>query len=258
MWGSLKGPSLRHPELICPYTFKALRRQLGLPERREHEPGMIDAARSNDSELCREMLTVYGLSEEQMLHAAERYRLGRSRSGKTIYWMIDETGAMLDGHIGSAPVGEEFSSSWVSTLLKRRYPEAASLVPFPHCLFGLHLLGETMNQDPLTMNQRVCVVEREPAAVVLSELYPDSLWLAYVYPANLLVERFKPLEGRRITLFPSTDPSGDEYFSTLELADQVRHHYPTIDLSVSSILEDHATAEQKQRGIDILNFLFEQ
>lgn len=49
-----------------------------------------------DSDLCREVVANGWLSEEQMHHAAERYRLGRSKSGKTIYWMIDEMNQVRD------------------------------------------------------------------------------------------------------------------------------------------------------------------
>lgn len=314
---------------INPYTFKALRQRLGMPESREHEPGIIDCCRSNDSELCREMVTTFGLSEAQMRHAAERYRLGKSRSGKTIYWMIDEQGTFLDGHIGSALPDEDFASSWVSTLLKRRYPEAASYVSFPHCLFGLHLLSHTDITEitdslhsriwrreyygvplklqkensfavsnhgsklPMCLSQKeyfdshqgwskgsnidlsfyqfeksvssvssvfesepVCVVESERAAVVLSELYPESLWLATGYPMNLTPEVLKPLCGRKVVLFPPTDESQDTYYAWLEVADQARHLYH-LDISVSSILEDHCSPAQKHRCIDLLDFLFD-
>ena len=194
---------------------------------------MIDRCRSDDSELCREMVTTFGLSEAQMRHAAERYRLGKSRSGKTIFWMMDEQGTFLDGHIGSALPDGDFASSWISTLLKRRYPEATSYVSFPHCLFGQHLL--TSDLRPQTSS--VCIVESERTAVVLSELFPEKLWMAYVYPANLTVHRFKPLQGRRVILFPRPDSTGAEYLSALDLANQIHSHYPSIDFHVSDIFK---------------------
>lgn len=55
-----------------------------------------------DSDLCHEVVANGWLSEEQMRHAAERYRLGKSKSGKTIYWMIDEMNQARDGHLGDA------------------------------------------------------------------------------------------------------------------------------------------------------------
>lgn len=95
----------------------------------DHHP-MIQVA--YDSDLCQEVIAKGWLSEAQMRHAAERYRLGRSRSGKCIYWMIDEMMQVRDGHLGDA---------WVSQLLKAREPELLRWFLPRHCLFGLHLLN---------------------------------------------------------------------------------------------------------------------
>ena len=46
------------------------------------------AVASDDSDFCHEAVAKGWLTKEQMRHAAMRYQLGRSRSGKTIYWMI--------------------------------------------------------------------------------------------------------------------------------------------------------------------------
>ena len=132
MWGSLKRPSLRRWDEIFPLTFKAIRKRFSIPEPSEHIVSMVNDSRSDDSDFCQEVLSKHWLTEEQMHHAAERYRLGKSRSGKCIFWMIDEIGQVLDGRIGS---------SWVSEMLKIRYPENAQYITSTHCLFGLHLLN---------------------------------------------------------------------------------------------------------------------
>ena len=75
MWGRLKRPSPRPINLI-------------------------EESRSDDSDLCHEMLTTFGFTQDQMHRAAERFHLGRSKSGKTIYWMIDDIGRTLDGRPG--------------------------------------------------------------------------------------------------------------------------------------------------------------
>ena len=216
---------------IIPCSFQVLRQRLGLNDP-DHDD-LVKRSRSNDSELCREMVGVFGLSESQMLHAAERYRLGCSRSGKTIYWMIDEQGFVCDGHIGTGSIAPD---SWVSTLLQRRYPELAPYLTPIHGLFGQHLLGNT-DTEVSTKDIPVCVVESERTAVVFSELFPERLWLAYVYPANLTVQCFKPLQGRTVILFSSPDPTGEEYLSVLDFADQVRCRYPSINLRISAVFD---------------------
>lgn len=205
----------------------------------DHHP-MIQVA--YDSDLCQEVIAKGWLSEAQMRHAAERYRLGKSRSGKCIYWMMDEMMQVRDGHLGDM---------WVSQLLKAREPELLRWFLPRHCLFGLHLLGVADGK------RSVCVVESERAAVVLSELFPESLWMAYAYPGNMTPNLLEPLQGQMVTIYPRTDPTMDTYLSFLELADSIRRLYPSIDLTVDAILEDHATDDQKQRSIDLLEFLME-
>ena len=218
---------------IIPVTFKSI-------QQRQEKP-MVQTA--YDSEVCREVVGRGWLTPEQMQRAAERYLLGKSRSGKTIYWMIDEHGVCRDGRIGD---------SWVSTMLKGRYPELAEYVRASHCLFGLHLLCHT----EITENRPVAVVESERAAVILSEVFPQSIWMAWGYTGNCTVDRFEALQGRRVIIYPRTDPLAENYVFWLDTIDRIKRLY-RIDISVDDTLEKHATASQKEQGIDLVDFLFE-
>lgn len=204
---------------------------------------------STDSDFCQETVARGWLTAEQMAHAAARYRLGKSRSGKCIFWMIDQQGIVRDGHIGT---------SWASEMLKSREPELLKDWHAKHCLFGLGTLTEDgrskMEDGRRTLD--IALVERERSAVILSELFPEQLWLATCYPLNLTVEKLDVLKGHHVTLFPPTDPTMSTYVTWLEVADQA-HRQLVLDISVSSILEDHATPEQKARKIDLVEFLFE-
>jgi hypothetical protein len=194
-----------------------------------------------DSDLCQEVVANGWLSEGQMRHAAERYRLGKSRSGKCIYWMVDEMMQVRDGHLGD---------SWVSQLLRAREPELMQWFQAKHCLFGLHLLS-------VSSVCHISIVESERAAVILSEIFPESLWLAYAYPANMTPNQLEPLQGHSVTIYPRTDPEMDIYVSFLEFADDVRRLFD-IDLTVDNLLEEHATTAQKERNIDLLDFILEK
>ena len=203
---------------------------------------------STDSDFCRETVARGWLTEEQMAHAAERYQLGRSRSGKCIFWMIDELGFVHDGHIGNA---------WASDMLKNREPVLLKHWYATHCLFGLHLL-----QSESSVSSHICIVKSEASAVVLSELFPESLWMATVNPLHLDIRYFEPLRGHDLMLFPPTDETMSTYVSWLEVADQLRRLYFSSpqdrgSITVNPILEDHATASQKARHIDLLAFLEE-
>lgn len=202
---------------------------------------VVEECRANDSDFCREVVERGWLTEEQMAHAAERYRLGKSKSGRCIFWMIDDLGRMQDGHIGD---------TWVSVMLKAREPQLLSNWYVTHCLFGQQLLSMGNEHAP------VCVVEKEGSAVILSELFPECIWLATVYPANLNVFVFECLQGREVMLFPPTDETMTTFVAWMEVADEVRRRYH-ICISVNDILEENTTAEQKAKGVDLVGFLFE-
>lgn len=187
------------------------------------------------------------LTAAEATAAATRYHLGKSKSGKPIFWMIDEMQQVLDGRIGD---------SWVSSQLKTREPLLQYWQP-THCLFGLHLLYEPVAPGiGITCQKPVCIVESEISAVVLSALYPDCLWLAYGYPANMTIDRLDPLQCHDVSIYPRTDPFGETYLSFLELADQAMHLFHR-HFTVESLLEDHATPDQKARHIDLLDFYLE-
>ena len=193
---------------------------------------------STDSDFCQEVVARGWLTREQMAHAAERYRLGRSKSGRCIFWMIDRQGVVRDGHIGDA---------WASQMLKQRESQLLDRWHAEHCLFGLHAL-------PKEQRAVAAVVERERTAVIMSELFPQYVWLASGYPSNLTPGNLEALQGCSVILFPRTDPTMTTYCSCLELADVVQREYG-LHITVSSLLEDHATPEQKAAQIDLLDYL---
>ena len=246
---------------------------------------IVEQSRSDDSDFCREVVARGILSEEQMAHAAERYRLGRSKSGRCIFWMIDEQGIVRDGRIGD---------SWVSVMLKAREPRLLRFWHPEHCLFGQHLLGHTnlterrvQGHTDLTdltdlaahrdssdkknicgiseicvtdknkccvTKKTICVVENGRSAVILSALFPEQLWLATMYPANFTVDLLRPLQGQRVVLFPHTDLTAENYTCWLEIADMARRTFH-LDITVDDYLEQHATDEQKAAEIDIAEMI---
>lgn len=231
---------LKHFEDGFPWSFRNLKRKLNIPQVRPQEPPLVGLCRADDSEFCMEAVERGWLTEEQLHRAAERYQLGKSRSGKTIYWLINKRGVGMDGHLGD---------QWVMELLKRRYPEAASYVRVRHCLFGSHLLKENANGN------KVAIVEQERTAVVLSEWFPAYVWLAY--NPCLTLDLLEPLSGAVVRLFPRTDNTMASYLAWCDLATLARRTYH-LNITVSKVLEKNATPEQKERCIDLLDFLCEQ
>jgi hypothetical protein len=227
-------------------TFRAIREKTTAKVRKETDfilPSMpmVDACRADDFDFFRPLIDSGDLTAGQMLHAAQRYLLGKSRSGIPIFWMIDDMLQPQDGHIGS---------TWISSLLKKREPLLEHWTA-THCLFGLHLLNPAYSSE----DAPVSIVESETSAVILSELLPESVWMAYATTAHLTPDLLAPLDGRTVTIYPRTDPTMDTYMFFLDYAGIVRCCCPGVDIHIDSTLEDHATDSQKDRCIDILEFI---
>ena len=206
---------------------------------------MIEACRADEFDFFQPFIDSGMLGESQMHRAAERYYLGKSRSGKPIFWMIDDMMDPLDAHIGD---------TWISGLLKKREP-LLQYWPVKHCLFGLHLLYQTSvvgnSQSP---TENISIVENEASAVVLSELFPETIWMAYATTGHLVPDLLAPLEGCTVTIYPRTDPTMSNYMFFLDYAKIIRKHY-NINLRIDSTLEYNTTAEQKERCVDLLDFI---
>ena len=168
-----------------------------------------------------------------------------------------------------------------------------------HCFFGLHLLMEdgrskmeegrsnfqlwpsaepanardSLNKfsSPLAQSQpsivncqldaTIALVEAEKSAFILSELYPEYIWLAAGGLGGVQLEKFRPLKGHKVIMFPDTDPDGRAFKQWSEAAKEVMRSIFWEDsppIRVSPILELNATPEQKQRKIDLIDFLFEK
>lgn len=188
--------------------------------------------------------------------------------------------------------------NWVSSLIsKRNHWEKGQS---SHCLFGLHLLYDEQyelsdydglgieawikcmktkfsavngsrfrvknNNFPFSilnsqLTKAVAVVEAEKSAVILSEHFPEYLWMATGGLGEVQAEKFRPLRGRKVIFFPDTDPDGTAYRRWYEAAQEVQRQLWWEDsppIYVSPILEERATAEQKERKIDLVDFLFEK
>ena len=187
--------------------------------------------------------------------------------------------------------------TWVSYLLKRS-GQLPQEFKSEHCLFGIHqtLRQQTLQTlpPPLPSGRGVvssfadnpdsktiypppskggagggsvgsvgsvgwpcAIVESEKTAIIMSEVKPEYLWLATGGKTELNVAKLRPLAGRRVILFPDTDPDGNTYREWYEVAQAATDVFGH-PVTVSSLLEQHATAAQKAAKIDIVDMLFAQ
>ena len=224
-----------------------------------NKPTIVEEALSTDTVFCRSLVSEGYLTEQQMQQAARRYRLGRSKDGGVIFWEIDEQQQIRDGKImfyhDDCHRDHDHHPDWVSSRLKAHYGYDGDL-PVDRCLFGLHLLPLLSRRgqgwsDPPT----IAIVESEKAAVICSELFPQAVWLASGGLSMLNVAKLYPLRDYKVVLFPDTDPEGKAFQSWRSIALTAQEHFK-YPIRVSRLLEDHATSEQKQAKIDLVDFLF--
>ena len=233
---------------------------------RKQQTPLWQQRQSCDSDFCRAVVANGYMTSEQMQEAAQRYRLGCSRSGGVIFWQIDTLEQICDGKImyyrPDCHRDHQRHPQWVSNLLKRqflgRFPEMAPWMPETHhCLFGTHQLSEELivKSEEFATARTIAVVEAEKTAVIMSAHYPQYLWLAAGGLTELTAQKLFPLRRHHIVLFPDTDPDQTAYTRWYTIAQEARRLYG-LEIRVSALLERHATAAQKQAKIDLVDFLF--
>ena len=239
---------------------------------------------STDTTFCRSLVSCGYLTEEQMQRAADRYHLGRSRDGGVIFWQIDQEGHTRDGKImfyrDDCHRDKSLHPDWTSVRMKAHYGYGGDL-PVDRCLFGLHLLethpqplpvmegsGYSQGKDsadkhftPLHYREGlgggspIAIVESEKTAVIMSEVYPQYVWMAAGGLSVLNAEKLRPLSDRHVILFPDTDPDGKTFAHWQQVAREASRH-TLFPVYVSPLLERHATPQQKAAKIDLVDFLF--
>jgi hypothetical protein len=234
------------------------------------------------SQFCDAVVQSGLLTWEQMLSAACRYCVGATRKGGVIFWQIDHEGRIHDGKVMYYQIDchrykdKEHRPTWISAILRRRDPFPDAPHETSHCFFGLHLLSTAdftdstdlaaqpennlFNPINLWSKKIIVVVEAEKTAFVLSERYPQYIWLAAGGLGEVQPDKFRPLRGRRVIMIPDTDPDGTAFRRWNEAAQAVMQSVFWEDsppIHVSSFLELNATTDQKRRKIDLLDYVME-
>ena len=221
-------------------------------------PTHLDASvwerfRGTNNELTRALVNNLILSSEQMAHAAEVFRLS-TLDDHVIFWQIDRKQRICDGKVmhyeADAHRSHTRAPCSISWLLKQAH-QLPNEWKGKRCLFGLHQLAEGGERP-------VAIVESEKTAIICSELLASEgfIWMATGGSSNLSLAVLQPLQGRRVIIFPDTDPTGATYQDWLRITQEASKHlgHP---LTVSDILERHASAEQKRRKIDLADLILD-
>ena len=109
-------------------------------------------------------------------------------------------------------------------------------------------------------DKAIAIVEAEKTAVIMSEIYPQYIWLAAGGLGEVQTDKFRPLRGRKLILFPDTDPKGiafKRWSDAAALVQQQLFWENSPPIYVSDILERKSTPDQKSRKIDIADYYLE-
>lgn len=174
------------------------------------------------------------------------YNVGTSKKwqGATVFWQVDATGKVRGGKV----MGYD---SKTGHRIKLPHPHVCwvhselGLTDYhlSQCFFGEHLL-------PLYPGRTVLVVESEKTAIIATHFMPDVIWIATGGKNGCFNERTaQALAGRDVILMPDLGVT-DEWRKKLPMLTRICH-----SVSVSDMLEQMATDEQRSQGLDIADFL---
>lgn len=178
------------------------------------------------------------------------YGVGATKDKSVIYWQIDVKGKVRTGKVMKydPETGHRIKGNggvnWIHSILKKKgaLPDSFNMV---QCLFGERLLM-------LHFDKGVALVESEKTALIGAALYPKYVWLATGGKSQMSAEKMKVLVGRRVVAFPDVDGFQEWKRKAAELSRD------GIFISVSDILERNATPEERQRKIDIADWMLAQ
>lgn len=186
------------------------------------------------------------LGAEVTIGLIEKYFIGTSKfwNGATVFWQIDVQGKIRTGKIMlyDAITGKRIKESfncinWVHKIVKQPDFELRQ------CLFGEHLLCDKIKP--------IAIVESEKTAIIASAYLPQYIWLASSGLQNLNIEKCKVLKDRNVILFP--DLKGfDKWESKMG---ELFNKFSGTSFKISNFLESCASDEEKERGLDIADYL---
>ena len=199
----------------------------------------------------------------------QRFQVGTSSrwDGASVFWLIDEQNRVRGGQIAlydqtghkvkytDREGNRRVCITSVRAALKWKYrdvtppgwladfPDDAETWPVP---FGLPQLQTTPVDMP------VAIVEGPKTAIICSHIWPGYIWLAVGGKSYLKPERLAALRGRKIMLYPDLNAFADWQ----KRAETLRAE--GFDVSVSDLLEQLATDEDKANGLDLADFLLRE
>ena len=178
----------------------------------------------------------------------DKYKIGTTKNGSTIFYQVDLNGNVRSGKIISYNQIESLTThtktdckrdksimpSWVHKALKL---EDFNL---SQCFFGEHLLTDE--------SKTIAIVESEKSAVITSIFQPQFSWTACGGKEGLGTSKIQILKNRNVILFP--DLNGFDKWT--EKANEISLIAKSV--VVSPLLEGIATDAEREKGLDVADY----
>ncbi|RCW38364.1 DUF6371 domain-containing protein [Marinilabilia salmonicolor] len=186
--------------------------------------------------------------KEKVAFLIDQFKIGTSKHwpGATVFWQLDNNGKIRTGKImlydprtGKRVKRDVAFIQWAHKILKLKDYN------LEQCLFGLHQLPDAGTKP-------VAIVESEKTAVLMTGFYPGYCWMATGGLSNLSYSKMKILAGRKIFLYP--DLGGWDKWQE-KAGDLISKG---MDVQVSTILEKHCSAKDRESGFDIADYFIKE
>lgn len=185
------------------------------------------------------LINTFGQEATQRL--IRKYYIGTSMrwTGATVFWQVTHKNCIRTGKImlynsntGKRKRGDEERFGWMHNTIKD--------FNLRQCLFGEHLLKDNPGD--------VGLVESEKSAIIASIYLPQLIWVATGSKEGFTADRCAALRGRTVYVYP--DLKAFEMWSAR--ATELSH---IARFNMVDILENAATEEDRDQGLDIADFL---
>lgn len=185
--------------------------------------------------------------EKELQEVLKDYKIG-SWHFSTVFWYADIGGRIRTGKVMSYKEDGHRDHERQPWLIHGKLKQSGLLPEdweLRRCLFGEHLLRKYPGHT-------VALVESEKTALIASVLLRSQpvVWLAAGGLQYLSIDSCRALKGRKVVVYPDLR-AFDEWKALLRgIAPHVGFTF-----SVSDLLEKKATEEEREKGLDIADYL---
>ncbi len=237
------------PNSKIPANYKTITPIKTLPKRKINtmDKSLIVILMSTDSHFVKFLTTIF--NQEQIDQLQEKYFMG-ALNKDVIFWQVDEKMELRAGKLmkynptTGRRAKTEHGTYWLHNLeqYNKDLPKDWKIA---QCLFGEHLLAIY----PL---KPICLVESEKTAIIASVYFSEYNWLSTGGASQFTKERCQSLKGKTIELFPDLGMFDTWKIKATEIEKELNCKF-----HLNTFLEESATPEQREQGLDIADILLD-